>query len=228
MRIAVIGLGLIGGSIGLAARDRLEAQTTGWDLDPSALAAAGARGAIDVQSRSIAQAVDGADAAFVAAPVGALPELVGEVLRRAPETCVVTDVGSTKRVVVDAQDDQRFVGGHPLAGAETSGIGHARADLFDGATWYLTPTTTTDGILYERLYRLLSSSGLGQARSMPPTTMRSWRSSRISRTCSPTSSSIRPRRRRGPIASGCLRPARASATRPGLPERTPPSGRTST
>lgn len=123
------------------------------------MAAAGARGAIDVQSRSIAQAVDGADAAFVAAPVGALPELVGEVLRRAPDSCVVTDVGSTKRVVVDAQDDQRFVGGHPLAGAETSGIGHARADLFDGATWYLTPTTTTDGILYERLYRLLSKLG---------------------------------------------------------------------
>ena len=159
MRIAVIGLGLIGGSIGLAARDRLEAQTTGWDLDPTALAAAGARGAIDVQSRSIAQAVDGADAAFVAAPVGALPELVAEVLRRASDACVVTDVGSTKRAVVAAQDDQRFVGGHPLAGAETSGIGHARGDLFDGATWYLTPTPTTSGILYERLYRLLSSLG---------------------------------------------------------------------
>jgi prephenate dehydrogenase len=159
LRIAVIGLGLIGGSIGLAARERLEAQTMGWDLDPSALAAAAARGAIDVQSRSIAQAVDGADAAFVAAPVGALPELIGEVLRHAPDTCVVTDVGSTKRVVVDGQDDQRFVGGHPLAGAETSGIGHARADLFDGATWYLTPTATTSGILYERLYRLLSRLG---------------------------------------------------------------------
>jgi prephenate dehydrogenase len=159
VRIAVIGLGLIGGSIGLAARERLDAETTGWDLDPSALAAAGARGAIDMQSRSIAQAVDGADAAFVAAPVGALPELVAEVLRRASAACVVTDVGSTKRVIVAAQDDQRFVGGHPLAGAETSGIGHARADLFAGATWYLTPTPTTSGILYERLYRLLSSLG---------------------------------------------------------------------
>jgi len=159
LRIAVIGLGLIGGSIGLAARERLNAETAGWDLDPSALAAAKDRGAIDVQSRSIQQAVDHADAAFVAAPVGALKELVTEVLKRAPDNCVVTDVGSTKRVVVAAHDDQRFVGGHPLAGAETSGIAHARADLFDGATWYLTPTATTSGILYERLYRLLSSLG---------------------------------------------------------------------
>ena len=159
MRIAVIGLGLIGGSIGLAAKQRLEAETAGWDLDPSALAAAHARGAIDVQSRSIAQAIETADAAFVAAPVGALPELIDEVLKHAPDSCVVSDVGSTKRAIVAAQDDQRFVGGHPLAGAETSGIEHARADLFDGATWYLTPTATTSGILYERLYRLLSSLG---------------------------------------------------------------------
>jgi len=159
VRIAVIGLGLIGGSIALAARERLGAETAGWDLDPSALAAAGARGAVDVQSRSIAQAVDRADAAFVAAPVGALPELVAEVLRHASGGCVVTDVGSTKRLVVAAQDDQRFVGGHPLAGAETAGIEHARPDLFDGATWYLTPTATTSGILYERLHRLLTSLG---------------------------------------------------------------------
>ena len=159
MRIAVIGLGLIGGSIALAVRERLGAETAGWDLDPSATAAAAQRGAIGVQCRSVADAVGGADAAFVAAPVGALPDLVAEVLRCAGEQCVVTDVGSTKRAIVASQDDLRFVGGHPLAGAETAGIAHARADLFDGATWYLTPTTMTEGILYERLYRLLSSLG---------------------------------------------------------------------
>jgi prephenate dehydrogenase len=159
MRIAIIGLGLIGGSIALAARERLGAETAGWDLDPSATAAATQRGAIGVQCRSIAHAVAEADAAFVAAPVGALPDLVAEVLRCAGEDCVVTDVGSTKRAIVASQDDLRFVGGHPLAGAETAGIAHARADLFDGATWYLTPTTTTEGILYERLYRWLSAIG---------------------------------------------------------------------
>ena len=106
MRIAVIGLGLIGGSIALAARERLGAETAGWDLDPSATAAAAQRGAIGVQCRSVAEAVGDADAAFVAAPVGALPDLIAEVLRCAGEECVVTDVGSTKRAIVASQDDR--------------------------------------------------------------------------------------------------------------------------
>jgi prephenate dehydrogenase len=61
--------------------------------------------------------------------------------------------------VVAAHDDPRFVGGHPLAGAETSGVRHARADLFEGATWYLTPAARTSGVLYERLHRLLRGIG---------------------------------------------------------------------
>jgi prephenate dehydrogenase len=72
---------------------------------------------------------------------------------------VVTDVGSTKRAVVAAHTDPRFVGGHPLAGAESAGVAHARADLFDGATWYLTPAAHTSGMLYERLHRLLHGLG---------------------------------------------------------------------
>ncbi len=71
----------------------------------------------------------------------------------------MTDVGSTKRAITAAVTDARFIGGHPLAGAETAGVEHARADLFDGATWYLTPTGTTEGILYERLHRLLAEVG---------------------------------------------------------------------
>jgi prephenate dehydrogenase len=72
---------------------------------------------------------------------------------------VVTDVGSTKRAVTAAVDDPRFIGGHPLAGAETAGVEHARADLFEGATWYLTPSGHTEGVLYERLHRLLADLG---------------------------------------------------------------------
>jgi prephenate dehydrogenase len=73
---------------------------------------------------------------------------------------VVSDVGSTKRMVADvALADERFVGGHPLAGAETAGVQHAREDLFDGATWYLTPARGSAGVLYERLHRLLRSFG---------------------------------------------------------------------
>ena len=159
MRIAVIGLGLIGGSIALAASERLPARTLGWDPDPSVLDRALERGAIAARVGSLADAVAGADAVFVAAPVGPLPELIGTVLAAAGDDCVVSDVGSTKRAIVSAHNDQRFVGGHPLAGSETAGIEHARGDLFDGATWYLTPTQITDGLLYERLHRIISGLG---------------------------------------------------------------------
>jgi prephenate dehydrogenase len=84
---------------------------------------------------------------------------VATVLAQAPRTCVVTDVGSTKRTVIGAAADPRFVGGHPLAGSEAAGVEHAREDLFDGATWYLTPTATTQGTLLERLHRLLTGLG---------------------------------------------------------------------
>jgi prephenate dehydrogenase len=159
MRIAVIGVGLIGGSVALAARERLGATVCGQDRSPQALDAALARGALDHTCATIGEAVDGAQAVFVAAPVGALPALVDEALAAAGADCVVTDVGSTKRAVVAAHDDPRFVGGHPLAGAENAGVQHARADLFEQATWYLTPTSSTSGVLYERLHRLLHGLG---------------------------------------------------------------------
>jgi prephenate dehydrogenase len=159
MELGVIGVGLIGGSIGLAARERLGATVRGYDSSAPALDQALACGAIDRASEDLATAVGGADAVFVAVPVGGLPAAVGEVLSQAGPACVVTDVGSTKRAIVAAQDDERFVGGHPLAGAESAGVEHARADLFDGATWYLTPTERTSGVLYERLHRLVHGIG---------------------------------------------------------------------
>jgi prephenate dehydrogenase len=164
LNVALVGVGLIGGSIGLAARERLGASVAGYDSSLKALEAAAERGAIDRASASIEDAVDGAEAVFVAVPVGALRAAVVAAVAAAPAGCVVSDVGSTKRAIVAALDDMggrasQFVGGHPLAGAETSGVEHSRADLFDGATWYLTPTPTTSGILYERLHRLLHSVG---------------------------------------------------------------------
>jgi prephenate dehydrogenase len=123
------------------------------------LASALAVGALDRAAPDVASALAGAEAAFVAAPVGSLPEAVIAVLGSAGDDCVVSDVGSTKRAVVDAVRDGRFIGGHPLAGAENAGVRHARAEMFDGATWYLTPTERTRGTLYERLHRLLSALG---------------------------------------------------------------------
>ncbi len=159
MRIAVVGVGLIGGSIALAARERLGASVAGFDPDREALTEAHSRQVVDEVADDVAGAVRGAEVVFVAAPVGVLPEAVRETLSRASPDCVVSDVGSTKRAIVTAVDDRRFVGGHPLAGAQTSGAAHARADLFDGATWYLTPVSATSGLLYERLHRLLRGLG---------------------------------------------------------------------
>jgi prephenate dehydrogenase len=159
MRLAVLGVGLIGGSVALAARERLGASVTGYDDSPEALERALARGAVGCARSSVADAVADAEAVFVAVPVGGLSELVGEALAAAPQDCVVTDVGSTKRAVVAAHRDPRFVGGHPLAGAENAGVEHARADLFEAATWYLTPSSVTSGVLYERLHRLLHGIG---------------------------------------------------------------------
>ena len=139
MRIAVLGVGLIGGSIGLAARRRAGATVSGFDPDPRVGALALESGAIDEEAAGIDNAVDGAEVVFVAAPVGQLPEAVLQALAAAGPDCVVTDVGSTKRMLTAASADERFIGGHPLAGAESAGVTHAREDLFDGATWYLTP-----------------------------------------------------------------------------------------
>jgi prephenate dehydrogenase len=160
LKVAILGVGLIGGSIGLAARARADAEVCGYDPDERVRARALELGAIGAQAPDVASAVDGADVVFVATPVGALAETVGLALAGAEADCVVSDVGSTKRLLADAGSDQRFVGGHPLAGAETAGVEHAREDLFDGATWYLTPAKgSTAGVLYERLHRLLSRFG---------------------------------------------------------------------
>jgi prephenate dehydrogenase len=159
VQVAVIGVGLIGGSIALAARERLDAIVSGYDKSEAALRAASEEAALDHACASVEHAVAGAEAVFVAVPVGALAAVLRQVLAVASEDCVVTDVGSTKRAIVAAIDDHRFVGGHPLAGSEGAGVGHARADLFEGATWYLTPTSATGGILYERLHRLLRGLG---------------------------------------------------------------------
>jgi prephenate dehydrogenase len=159
LNVAVLGVGLIGGSIGLATRRRADAQVCGYDPDERVRAKALELGAIDRAAPSIAEAVHDADVVFAATPVAALAATVQEALAVAGPDCVVSDVGSTKRVLAEAGADERFIGGHPLAGAETQGVEHAREDLFDGAVWYLTPLSSTAGISYERLHRLLTAIG---------------------------------------------------------------------
>jgi prephenate dehydrogenase len=110
--------------------------------------------------QSAAAAVEGAELVFCAAPVNALPGLAAEALDAAGEDCAVTDVGSVKREVIAALgSESRFIGGHPLAGAETAGVENARDDLFEGARWYLTPTPNSGGMLYDRVQRAISEIG---------------------------------------------------------------------
>jgi prephenate dehydrogenase len=160
MKVAVLGVGLIGGSIGLAARQCVEGvEITGFGRSSQRLEHARELGAIDRVAGSLEEALDGAAICFCCAPVGALAEQIADALAAAGADCAVTDVGSTKGVVVAAAADRRFVGGHPIAGAETAGVEHARAELFQGATWYLTPTPDSSGVLFERLHRFVAALG---------------------------------------------------------------------
>ena len=160
MKVAVLGVGLIGGSIGLAAKQCVEdVEVSGFGRSRQRLEHARELGAIDQVAGSLEQALDGAAICFCCAPVGALAEQVAAALAAAGEDCVVTDVGSTKAGIVAAASDRRFVGGHPIAGAETAGVEHARAELFQGATWYLTPTSDSSGVLFERLHRFVAALG---------------------------------------------------------------------
>jgi len=160
VRIAVLGVGLIGGSIGLAARARVTgAEVTGFGRSAERLETALRLGAIDRAAGSLEEAVEDAEAVFCCAPVSALSAQIAGALAAAPADCVVTDVGSVKGGVTERFADERFVGGHPVAGAETAGVEHARGDLFAGAVWYLTPSPSSSGILYERLHRLVAALG---------------------------------------------------------------------
>jgi len=157
MRVALVGVGLIGGSIGMAARRRLGAHVVGWNRSPAALEIALERGAIDEAVASIDE-IGAADIAIAGVAVDALPAVVRALCDALPDA-VVTDVGSTKGALVAAVERPNFIGGHPLAGAETTGVAHAREHLFEGATWYLTPRDETAGVLYERLARFVAGLG---------------------------------------------------------------------
>ncbi len=159
-RLAIVGTGLIGTSVGLAAKKAGVERIVGFDPDSDALRIARQRGAIDSASEALADAVSGSELVIVAAPVADLPGRVIEVLALVAADCTVTDVGSTKSsVCAAAGDDNRFIGGHPVCGAETSGPQYASAGIFEGATWFLTPLEVTDPDRYRMLHGFVASLG---------------------------------------------------------------------
>ncbi len=133
-RAAVLGTGLIGSSIGIGLRG-LGWEVAGWDPDPEALATAVAVGALDSAAPDRSEALAGVDLVVLASPVAAIVDMLPGLVTDA----LVTDVGGVKGPVVEAARGlSRFVGGHPMAGRETSGAIGASGSLFRGATWVLT------------------------------------------------------------------------------------------
>jgi len=158
-RVAVVGTGLVGTSVALAAKRAGAASVAGFDVEPATLREAAARGAFDVQAASLADALRDAELVVVAVPVGAVVETTRGALAAAGPDATVTDVASTKRSLVAAIDDPRYIPGHPVAGGETGGPGRAAADLFDGATWFLTPTASTDAARLAAVERFVGAVG---------------------------------------------------------------------
>ena len=161
-RLAVVGTGLMGTSVALAA-GRTGTRTHGFDSDRSVLERAAARGALEPVS-SLAEAVADAELVVVAVPVGAAPDAVREALDATGPTVVVTDVASTKRPLASLADP-RFVPGHPVAGGATGGPGRATADLFDAATWFLTPTDASAAESVALVERFVASLGARAVRT---------------------------------------------------------------
>ena len=157
--LAVVGTGLIGASVALAARRAGVERVTGWDPDPGHLATAAARGALE-PAGDLAAALADAELAVVAAPVTALPQQVRVVLDASGPGCTVTDVGSTKGgVCAAAAGESRFIGGHPICGSEARGPERATAELFEGATWFLTPVAATEPERYRLLHAFVAALG---------------------------------------------------------------------
>ena len=164
-QVSIIGVGLLGGSLGLALkRRRLAATVVGVGHRRSTLEMAAARGAIDRWTLDVAEGVSGSDLVVLATPVSRFGPLMAEAAPALSAGCLVTDVGSTKRAVLEAvlpylPANCRFVGSHPLTGSEARGIEAARDDLYDGALVLVTPTTAGDEAAVARIEELWRALG---------------------------------------------------------------------
>lgn len=162
--MAVVGVGLIGGSLALAARKAGLVETVvGIDQDASHREMALATGMVDRVAGGVAGGLARAELVVLAVPVTEIVELLPEVARRVSDGSLVTDVGSVKGPILAAGDaafpDGRFVAGHPIAGRERSGPAAARPDLFEEANWIVTPSPVTDGQALERVAALWRGVG---------------------------------------------------------------------
>jgi len=154
--VAIVGVGLIGGSIGLALRSRgLAARVVGVGRDLKTLQQAQDRGIIDRATTDLEAGVADAEVVVVCTPVSRIPQDVRRAAQAVPAGALVTDAGSTKRQIVESVESQLaasevFVGAHPIAGSERAGAVHARAGLLHDRVCVLTPTPRTSAARLQR------------------------------------------------------------------------------
>ena len=159
-RVTIVGLGLIGGSLGMAIRRaRLARQVIGVSRTPRTLRLAKRRSAIDIGTTQAAEAVRDADLVILATPVETIVPVAKRLARRMRPGSILTDVGSSKGRLVQALERDlprqvAFVGAHPLAGSERRGLAAARAGLFHGSLCIVTPTARTDPRAVQAVKRL--------------------------------------------------------------------------
>ncbi len=164
-RVAIVGLGLVGGSIGLALRNvKAAQQVTGYDLGKGVTDHARKIGAIDQAYATLVDAVRGAELVIMATPIGAMRSLLQNIAGVASPGTVVTDVASTKVQVISWAEEYlptsvSFVGGHPLVGREVSDVGSANIALFQNCIYCLTPTRRTSSTALHKVTQLIEILG---------------------------------------------------------------------
>jgi len=172
-QISILGVGLLGGSLGLALKNATtDCKIIGYSHRRSTLDSAIRLGAIHQGYEELAPAVRGSDLVVLCTPVGLFPNLIKELAPLLSPGTIVTDVGSTKQTVVSIAEELlppavHFVGSHPMAGSEKRGVEHAKADLYAGALCILTPTPRTDPTALERVDAFWKSLGMRTCRISP-------------------------------------------------------------
>jgi len=163
--IAIVGVGLLGGSLAAAFKQQSgDYKVVGYNHNPGAVEEGIKRGFIDTAAPSIEEAAAAADIIFICVPVGHIPEYAVRAAKSAKPGAIITDVGSTKRTIVEEVEPHvpggvHFIGGHPMAGSEKTGVAAANPALFKNAHYLLTPTQKTDMAAYKKLHSMLTSIG---------------------------------------------------------------------
>ena len=176
-RLAIVGVGLLGGSLAKAARARgVASEIVGVGRDLGRLEPARRDGVLDHITTDLAEGVSDADVVVLGAPVIAILSLLDTVAKFVGPDTIVTDVGSTKGAIVAAADrlsrtySLRFVGSHPMAGSERTGYAHARADLFQGATVVVTPSDSCEPATAKRIVAMWEGVGAARVVTLDPQT----------------------------------------------------------